>query len=148
MMRKWSRLPFFIKFFYMEATVNVSTIILSGLWPARFLSTFDTHPPSDLALMLSRWFAVMLAVITFAMFRALLSGRVELIRFMLQAYLVGDVLFLAALVPFINQLGGWLIGSVFTVIYTIVLASARITCLLRPSLLDPLQPAACFKDSC
>jgi type II secretory pathway component PulF len=83
--------------------------------------------PTPLLVEAFRWFAIMTLVITYIMVRALWSGNEAALRFVLEGYLLGDLLYFVALVQFVNTLGGtWAGGAIFAAGVTIFLATVRV----------------------
>jgi hypothetical protein len=114
------------RLFYAELLLNVVSIVSITFTGDSFLQGLGI-PPSPLSKALLLWFVTMLVVVTWAMFRILRSGNEGAFRLMLEAYLIGDFVYLGAIIATVNAIGGvWAGTAIFSVVVTLVLIVARI----------------------
>lgn len=111
---------------YIEIVVNIANIVMSFFAPASLLAQFAPEPYPPLAMEMTRWFAVLLFVITYIMWRALRSDNAQALRWVIEGYLMGDILYLVALVSLATTVGAWTFGGGVAVVFTLVFGGARI----------------------
>ncbi|MCC7208881.1 MAG: hypothetical protein IT323_16345 [Anaerolineae bacterium] len=120
--------------FRAEALLNFFSGGFAMLAPASFANMFM---PADAPLAnaeMARWFGAMTIAFGFVLWRAL-DLEWPTLKPVIEAYLLGDVLFFFALVAFVSNGGAWTGASVFSTLSTIILGVARVICLTRPALL-------------
>src|SRR4029079_12697075 len=91
--------------FYLEVLLNLGSASVSFFAPALFVQQYTTIPLAPLPLELIRWYGVLLFVFVYLEFRALRSGKDDLLALVLEGFLLGDFIQLVALALFINALG-------------------------------------------
>jgi|GEM_PF-1202218 len=122
------------KVFYLELLINLASIVQILFANQEFVRSFgvnETVPGLGESFM---WFATLLVVMTYIMARALFSNNETVLRFTLEGYLIGDIIYLVVLVAFINAVGGvWTSTAIFGAgITLILLIPARIIYLWGP----------------
>jgi len=121
--------------FYGEVLVNILVSVLALVSPVAFLNLiFGIMVDfAHFGINLAYWYAVLLIVITYIMFKSLLTENLNAMLIVLEAYLLGDFLQLVVILirlPFGLPLN---IGIIFTVGFTILLLVTRIIVILRPN---------------
>jgi hypothetical protein len=111
--------------FYGEIIINLVTAVISIFAPIQYAAMFVSHPAGPITELL-RWYGILLVVFAYLELRALLSKRDEILTVILEGFLVGDIIQLVALIPFVNATGGWSVSLIATLVITIVLALSRI----------------------
>ncbi|MBC8097853.1 MAG: hypothetical protein H7Y11_00285, partial [Armatimonadetes bacterium] len=97
--------------FYGEVILNLVSVGLYLFAAETGVSGLGVSDPAPLLLDAFRWFAALTLVITYILGRALISGDERALRFVLEGYLLGDIVYLVVLVQFVNTLGGgWVAG--------------------------------------
>lgn len=113
--------------FYAEVLLNTLSAGLYLFGGTLGIELIGVSQPTPILADVFRWFAVMTLVINYVMARTLLSHEERALRFVLEGYLFGDVMYLVVLVQFVNTLGGvWAPGAVFAAIVPLFLASVRV----------------------
>lgn len=129
--------------FYGEAVLNAVAALICLIVPQRFLTMFTAEPAGAIAEALVRWYGVLLVVLTIIMVRALRNGGIDMLRPVMQAVLIGDVLHLAALWMLVDAVGQWTAGSIITAVISVALTLLRAAALYwRIDLLANLHPAS------
>lgn len=111
---------------YVEIVVNIANIIANLVAPSALLDQFAPQPHPPLALEMVRWFGVLLFVITYIMWHALRSDNAQALRWVIEGYLIGDILYLAVLASLANAVGVWTAGGIIAVAVTLIFGGARI----------------------
>jgi len=111
--------------FYCEIIINLVTAAISFFAPTQYAAMFVNQPGGPITELL-RWYGILLVVFAYLELRALLSKHDALLTVILEGFLVGDVIQLVALVPFVHATGGWTVSLISTLLITIVLALSRI----------------------
>lgn len=117
---------------YFEAAINTANGLVSLFSPALALQGMTSVDLSsgehDLALEVSRWFGVMGLVFGgFLLLRVMHTPAA--LKPLLEALLIGDVLYLAALVPFTRRYGKWpMVSAPYAL--TLIMFMARLAYLL------------------
>lgn len=113
--------------FYAEVVLNLVSIILIFFLGETFVKGFGLDPVPNYIVITFQWFAVLLIVITYIMARTLWSGDDRALRWILEGYLIGDIIYVVVQVAFVNQIGvGWTTNAIFGVGVTIVLIVVRV----------------------
>src|SRR5687768_9399440 len=115
--------------FYAEAVLNAAAALICLIMPQRFIAIFTPEPAGAIAEAFVRWYGVLLIALTIIMVRALRNGSIDVLRPVMQAILIGDVLHLAALWMLIDAVGQWTVGSIVTAVLSVLLAAARVIAL-------------------
>jgi hypothetical protein len=121
--------------FRAEVLINFLSGGYALLAPAAFANQFM---PADSPLSnaeMARWFGAMTIAFGFVLWRAL-DGEWPALRIVIEAYLLGDVIFFLALVLFVINGGAWTNPAILTAGLTIFLAVCRVIGLSRPILLS------------
>ncbi|NDJ36908.1 MAG: hypothetical protein GYB64_19835 [Chloroflexi bacterium] len=120
--------------FYAEVVINTISAVMVFAFGGAFLRSFNLDPALPLVSESLGWFGALLVVITVIMARALLSDNEQALRFVIEGYLIGDVVYLIVLARWLSAAGaGWSIGAAFAVGLTLVLIVGRIVYLARPA---------------
>jgi hypothetical protein len=115
------------KVFYAEVILNAISILTIVFASDTFIKGFGITTPPPLLREAFLWFATLLFVMTYIMARALFSGNDQALHFVLEGYLIGDLIYIVVQIMFVNAIGaGWTATSIFGVVVTIVLIIARI----------------------
>ncbi len=110
------------KIFYLELLINLASIIQILFTNQDFLRSFGVTTPSPGLGESFMWFATLLIVMTYIMARALFAHNDTALRYVLEGYLIGDVVYLGVEVAFINSIGGvWTPTAIFGAAITILL---------------------------
>jgi hypothetical protein len=112
--------------FYFEIFLNLLSATLSFFVPAVFAATFVPQTIPPLGLELIRWYGVLLFVFVWVMWRALRSNDDRTLSFVVEAFLIGDLVHLVACALYFRAGGAVGLGSIFMVLMTVFLASVRI----------------------
>ena len=129
--------------FYGEAVLNAVAALMCLIMPERFLAMFTPEPAGAIAEALVRWYGILLVVLTIIMVRALRNGSIDMLKPVMQAVLIGDVLHLAGLWMLVEAVGQWTTGSIITAVISVALALVRTAALYwRIDLLANLHPAS------
>ncbi|TFF90833.1 MAG: hypothetical protein EU548_00980 [Promethearchaeota archaeon] len=123
--------------FYVEVIINLLVAIIALFFPDFLINMLfgETVEFYRFTISLAYWYAVLLIVISYIMLRSLISSNLKLMIYVLEGYLIGDILQL--IVIFIRIPFGLIIniGIIFTVSFTIVLIISRIIVILKPDIL-------------
>lgn len=129
--------------FYGETVLNSISALVCLLLPGRFIGMFTAEPAGAIAEAFIRWYGVLLIVITYIMFRALRNGSYEVLKPVVQGYLIGDVLHLGVTWMLVDAAGSWSLGAWGSIILTVLLGAVRVYALLvRPDLMSQVHPAS------
>lgn len=113
--------------FYGEVLINIVTIVMLYLTGDFFVESFGVAPETPLVIETFRWFGALMVVITYILAQALRSGNDGALRFVLEGYLIGDFVYMAAIAGFVNAAGtGWTASAIFAVVITIILIVSRV----------------------
>lgn len=133
-------IPIKLKYiFYFEGIINIATMILCIFFPRFFLNQFVENTNELLALEITRWYGILLFVITFILIGSLILGNNELVKIVLLGYLIGDFAQIAATIYLAVIINNWSFAILFTLIITLILIIFRIIVLIKPQLLG-LKP--------
>lgn len=114
------------KVFYVELLLNLLSAIQIFFAGDSFVAGFGATPNPILNLSFT-WFACLILVITYIIGRALFSNNETALRYALEGYIIGDIVFIIVLIAFINAIGsGWTTMAFFSVASTSVLTIIRI----------------------
>jgi L-lactate permease len=119
--------------FYLEILINLASISQGLFMPAAFVMQFSGEPVSTAGAEVARWYAVLILVISYLLWRAL-QVRGKTLKVVLEALLVGDFVQIGAAIVTANQLGEWPLVVTAALVISIVLAVARLLCLWQPQL--------------
>jgi L-lactate permease len=122
---------YLLYFFYLEILINLVSISQGLFMPAAFVMQFSGEPVSTAGAEVARWYAVVILMISYLLWRAL-QVRGKTLKVVLEALLVGDFVQIGAAVVTANQLGEWPLVVSAALVISIVLAVARIFCLWQP----------------
>jgi hypothetical protein len=118
--------------FYFEAiAINLLTGLIAFFAPGWFLSNFSSQTIPPVPLELLRWYGVLLFVFAYVMLRALPSGNVQAVAFLVEGFLLGDIVHLVASVLFLRAGGVVNLAVVFMFAMSTFLAGVRIFWLTR-----------------
>lgn len=120
--------------FRAEALLNFFSGAYALAAPASFANMFMPASAPLANAELARWFGAMTIAFGFVLWRAL-DLEWPTLKTVIEAYLLGDVLYFFALIAFVGNGGAWTGASVFSTLSTIILGLARVICLSRPALL-------------
>ncbi len=113
--------------FYIEVVINLISVVLYLFMGSNGVAMLGVPDPQPLVLEGFRWFAVLVLVITYIMVRSLLSRDERALRFVLEGYLLGDIVYIVVLFQFVNLLGGvWAFGTISAALITVILIAARV----------------------
>lgn len=112
--------------FYIECLLNFGSAATAFFAPALFVQQYTSIPLPKEPLELIRWYAVLLFVFVYLELRALRSGKDELLALVLEGFLLGDVIELAAVYLMQNALGAWTANLIVTVVLSLALAAVRV----------------------
>jgi len=124
-------MKYLIYVFYAEILINLGSITQTLFTPAKFLGAFSTEPASAAAIEMTRWYGVLICVLTYLLVRGL-QQRGPALRVALEALLVGDVIQIAVSFVTANALGGWPFNVILSVVVSVILGIVRIVCLWKP----------------
>ena len=117
--------------FYLEAAITLFSGFQSFFIPAIFLKQFSSDPAPTLAIEMTRWYGVLLFVQVYLLLQGLRLRGVTF-KLILQGFLIGDFLQIAATIITARALGGWssvlYIAEILTAFYILV----RGICLWKP----------------
>ncbi len=117
--------------FYLEIAINTLSGLQTLFTPGGFMAQFSNEAPSAAANEMARWYGVLIAVITWLLFRAL-QARGPALKLALEAFLIGDVI--QIVVSFVSASAlGWSTNIIFLVVISVILGVARVICLWKPS---------------
>lgn len=117
--------------FYLEIVINLVSIGQGLFTPAAFVRQFSGEPVSVAGGEVARWYAVLILVISYLLWRAL-QVRGKTLKVVLEVLLVGDIVQIGVALLTANALGQWPLVVNAALGLSIVLAVARILCLWRP----------------
>lgn len=111
--------------FYLEIVLNFVSATLAFAAPASYVALFTDQTIAPVPLEVVRGYGVLLYVFVWVMFRALRQPDENALSFVVEGFLIGDLLELVALVIFSHTAGDYskLIG---TALITVLLAVVRI----------------------
>lgn len=123
--------------FYAEVFINLFVAFMALFFPTFLFEILFSKNSGfyHFSIDLSYWYAILLIVISYIMLKSLFIENLKAMAYVLEGYLLGDLLQL--LVIFIRiPLGLEInVGIMFTIVFTIVLLISRIFCLSKPELL-------------
>ena len=118
--------------FYFEAiAINLLTGLIAFFAPGWFLSNFSSQTIPAVPLELLRWYGVLLFVFAYVMLRALPSGNQQAVAFLVEGFLLGDIVHLVASVLFLRAGGAVNLAVVFMFVMATFLAATRTYWLTR-----------------
>lgn len=118
--------------FFTEAIINSISIVVFLLKPELMLQGLiaDTSQITPLSLEMLRWYGGVLLMLTIMLWRALLSKNPALLGLVLEAHLIGDIVYLISQVLLAN-VAGWVFGTYFSMAFISLLLVARVIYLLK-----------------
>ena len=116
--------------FYFEIVLNIVSEIQALFMPANFIAQFSGEGASPVALEMVRWYAILLLVLTYLLYRGLRS-RGAILLLVLEALLIGDIIQIGLAFWTANVLG-WSVGVESTIVIAAIVGTARAICLWRP----------------
>lgn len=120
--------------FRAEALLNILSGAYALFAPASFANMFMPASAPLANAEMARWFGAMTIAFGYVLWRAL-DREWPTLQPVIEAYLLGDVVFFFALIAFVSNGGAWTGASVFSTLSTILLGVSRVICLSRPALL-------------
>ena len=111
--------------YYGEVFLNLGSAVLAIFAPALFLSQFTPAPQSDVAVEMMRWFGGLMVVLTWVGWRILRGGDNRALSWMLEGFLVGDIVHLFILLQFLRVIGGFPFSAIFDILATVGLGISR-----------------------
>jgi hypothetical protein len=124
-------MKYLIYVFYLEILINFASGGQSLFMPAAFLGQFSSEPAPAFALEMTRWYGVLIAVLTYLLIRGLML-RGTTLKVALEALLFGDVIQIIVSFVTANALGGWTSNVVLSVVVSVILGVVRVICLWKP----------------
>ncbi len=118
--------------FYLEILLNLASIFQTLFTPATFLASFTNQTMPAAALEMTRWYSVLLCVLTYLLLRGL-QKRGPALLLALEALLVGDVIQIGVSFVTAHALGGWSLNTILSIVLSVILGAARIICLWKPA---------------
>ncbi len=118
--------------FYLEILLNLASIFQTLFTPATFLAAFTNQTMPAAALETTRWYGVLLCVLTYLLLRGL-QKRGPALLLALEALLVGDVIQIGVSFVTAHALGGWSLNTILSIVLSVILGVARIICLWKPN---------------
>ena len=125
-------MKYLIYVFYAEILINLGSIAQTLFTPAKFLGAFSNQPAPAAALEMTRWYGVLISVLTYLLVRGL-QQRGPALRVALEALLLGDVIQIVVSFVTANALGGWPFNVILSVVVSVVLGVVRVVCLWKPA---------------
>jgi hypothetical protein len=118
--------------FITEAIINTITTLIYLIQPELMLQGLiaDTSLITPLALEMLRWYGGLLLTITVILWRALFHKNPEILRIVLEAHLLGDIVYIIAQIMLAN-IAGWVFGTYFGIAFIVLLFLARLYYLLN-----------------
>jgi hypothetical protein len=100
--------------FFTEAAINTFSIVLFLFQPQLMLQGLiaDTAQITPLSLEMLRWYGAILLITTIMLWRALFNKNPDFLRFMLEAHLIGDIVYFVTQIQLAN-VAGWVFGTYF-----------------------------------
>ena len=124
-------MKYLIYVFYFEILINFASGGQSLFMPAAFLGQFSSEPAPAFALEMTRWYGVLIAVLTYLLIRGLML-RGAALKVALEALLFGDVIQIIVSFVTANALGGWNSNVILSVVVSVILGVVRLICLWKP----------------
>jgi hypothetical protein len=124
-------MKYLIYVFYVEILINVASGGQTLFAPAAFLGQFSGEPAPAFALEMTRWYGVLIAVLTYLLIRGLML-RGTTLKVALEALLLGDVIQIIVSFVTANVLGVWTSNVILSVVLSVILAVVRLVCLWKP----------------
>ena len=125
-------MKYLIYVFYLEILINFASGGQSLFMPAAFLGQFSSEPAPAFALEMTRWYGVLICVLTYLLVRGL-QQRGPALRAALEALLLGDAIQIVVSFVAANALGGWPFNVLLSVVVSVILGIVRIVCLWKPT---------------
>lgn len=123
-------MKYLIYVFYLEILINFASGGQSLFMPAAFLGQFSSEPAPAFALEMTRWYGVLIAVLTYLLIRGLML-RGTALKLALEALLFGDVI--QIIVSFVTAgVIGWKSNVILSLVISIIFAVVRLVCLWKP----------------
>ena len=123
-------MKYLIYVFYLEILINFASGGQSLFMPAAFLGQFSSEPAPAFALEMTRWYGVLIAVLTYLLIRGLMLRGMAL-KLALEALLFGDVI--QIIVSFVTAgVIGWKSNVILSLVISILFAVVRLICLWKP----------------
>lgn len=116
--------------FYFEVLINLASGGQSLFMPAAFLGQFSSEPAPNFAIEMTRWYGVLIAVLTYLLIRGLML-RGAALKVALEALLFGDVIQIVVSFVTANTIG-WTPNVVLSLVISIIFAVVRLLCLWKP----------------
>jgi hypothetical protein len=117
--------------FYFEVALNLISGVSAFVVPPTLMTQFTTSAMPLGAGELARWYGVLVLVLAYLLVRAL-RVRGTVLKIVLEALLVGDIVQIIAVVLTVQTVGSWSLITGSTLVLSIVYMLARIVCLGQP----------------
>lgn len=127
---------------YVEAILAALLALASLIVPGWLIQFMTGAPGDELSRALLRFYGASTLPLVYVMWRALQNGSHEALKPVVQAYLIADVLHLAAIGLLGGAVGRWTGGLIVLLAVTIFYLGLRIYALVRPDVWTHLHPAA------
>ena len=125
-------MKYLVYVFYAEILINIVSGAQTLFMPAAFLGQFSSQHAPAFALEMTRWYGVLIAVLTYLLARGLWM-RGAPFKLALEALLVGDVIQIVVSFVTANALGAWPSNVLLSIIISIILGAVRVICLWKPA---------------
>ena len=124
-------MKYLIYVFYAEILINLVSGGQTLFMPAAFLGQFSSEPAPAFAIEMTRWYGVLIAVLTYMLIRGLML-RGTTLKVTLEALLFGDVIQIIVSFVTANALGTWTPNVIMSIVISIILGIVRLICLWKP----------------
>jgi hypothetical protein len=123
-------MKYLIYVFYVEILINFVSGGQSLFTPATFLGQFSSEPAPAFAIEMTRWYGVLIAVLTYLLIRGLML-RGTAFKVALEALLFGDVIQIIVSFVTANAIG-WTSNVILSLVISFFFAIVRVFCLWKP----------------
>jgi hypothetical protein len=120
--------------FYAEAFINLVTLTLCFFAPATFISQLVTTEYNLFALELTRWYGLVLLILSGILLMALKEKDFRFLRIVLLVNVPGDVIQMVLAIRLAQVFHQWSAALIFTIVFCVLLFVARVAVLLKPKL--------------
>jgi hypothetical protein len=113
--------------FILESLINTVSTVLFLIQPQQMLQGLiaDTSQITPLSLEMLRWYGAVLLILTIILWRALFHKNPEFLRLVLQAHIVGDIVYIFTQIQLAN-VAGWVSGAYFSIGFISTICLARV----------------------
>jgi len=124
-------MKYLIYVFYAEVLLSIASVTQTLFTPEKFLLPFSSDVPSTVAIIMTRWYGVVLSVLLYLLARGLwLRGAA--LKLALESLLVGDIVQIIVAFGTAQALGAWTSNVTLALVVSVVLGLVRIVCLWQP----------------